>query len=363
MTDDRTLHLCTIIAKNYISFARTLCASFLEHHPDGSCHVLIIDDITGFVDPGREQFSILSMNDLVLPDRDGFRARYDVTELSTALKPYLLSHLLATTGTDRVLYLDPDILVLAPLDGLYHDLDEHDIVLTPHLNADYPDDGKEPDDSFIMRSGTFNLGFIGVRRSPNTDRFLSWWQHKLIDKCIIDHSAGYFVDQKFIDYALPLFDNIYFERDPGYNVAYWNLHSRLIRFNDGVWSCNGGRLFFYHFSNYKPERPRSLSGHQDRYRMEDFPDLSRLFDSYRNLLKQNGYDDSRWWPYTQRSLSPAAAWKARVRRTIRFCMRIKIGDLFDKRNYSLLARHSARLIAGPVRSIIRKVSGPRDPAL
>lgn len=353
---------CTIIAKNYIAFARTLCNSFREHHPDGTCYVLIIDDIAGYVDPGRENFTILSLGDLALPDMVGFLARYDITELSTALKPYLLAHLLATAATDRVLYLDPDILVLASLDGLYRDLDRHDIVLTPHLNADYPDDGKEPDDSFIMRSGTFNLGCIGVRRSPNTDRFLSWWQHKLVDKCIIDHSAGYFVDQKFIDYALPLFDNIHIERDPGYNVAYWNLHSRTVRFSDGAWSCNGGTLFFYHFSNYKPERPRSLSGHQNRYRMEDMPDLARLFDTYRDLLKLHGYNDSRWWPYTQPSLSAAATWKARTQRTIRFWMRIKIGDLFERRNYVLLARYSGRLIAGTARSIIRKLAGSRTAA-
>ena len=39
--------LCTIIAKNYVAFARTLAQSFLSQYSDGKVYVLIVDDFEG----------------------------------------------------------------------------------------------------------------------------------------------------------------------------------------------------------------------------------------------------------------------------------------------------------------------------
>src|SRR5687768_12940584 len=35
---------CTIVARNYLAQAQVLVDSFRDHHPDGSFHVLVIDD-------------------------------------------------------------------------------------------------------------------------------------------------------------------------------------------------------------------------------------------------------------------------------------------------------------------------------
>ena len=179
-----------------------------------------------------------------------FAFKYNVTELSTAVKPYLLEMLFHRKGVDKLLYIDPDIIVLLRLDRLYEALERANIVLTPHLDADYPDDGQKPDDSMTMQVGMFNLGFIGVNSSANPSKFLKWWQGKFYTKCVIDYGAGYFVDQKFLDLALFCFDGIYIEKDTGYNVAIHNLHSRRLSFEDGAWSCNGKPLYFYHFCGF-----------------------------------------------------------------------------------------------------------------
>ena len=67
-------------------------------------------------------------------------AIYDVMELATAVKPTLVRHLLVEGG-EPVAYLDPDILVFLPLDGIERLAREHDIVLTPHTSVPLPDDG------------------------------------------------------------------------------------------------------------------------------------------------------------------------------------------------------------------------------
>ena len=293
-----TAGVCTIAAKNYISFARTLFLSLQKQHPDIRCYVLIIDDWKDFLKPADEPFEILSLSNISVPNVIEMAFKYNVTEFSTAVKPFLLEHLFVQKGFEKLLYLDPDILVTGSLDKLFNALDEHDFLITPHLDTDYPEDGLTPDDRHILISGVFNLGFLGIRKSQTSESFLKWWQQKLKTKCIIDHAVGYFVDQRFIDLAITLFPNFYIERDTGYNVAYWNLHSRYLSFEQNTWKCNGGPLYFFHFSSYKLEQPDLISCHASRFSLENRPDLKSLFNKYRRRLMENGYMETYQWPYS-----------------------------------------------------------------
>ena len=318
--DTHSKSICTIIAKNYLAFARTLCNSFLRQHPDGVCYVLIIDDIEGYLDRDKEKFEIVTIGDLGISRLTEFCFKYDITELATAAKPYLLQYLFAQKGMNELLYLDPDILVTAPLDELFGELQRNDIILTPHLDKDYPDDGWFPIDANIMISGIFNLGFIGVRRCDNVGGFLTWWQDKLYSKCVIAPSAGYFVDQKFIDLAITLFPGMGIIKDTGYNAAYWNIHSREITKFGEEWRCNGRRLYFFHFSNYKPERAGEISGHQNRFTFDDMPQLRILFDEYYRMLMDNGYSETFVWQYSYNFYTNGNAVKNSDRIKYRKCL-------------------------------------------
>lgn len=293
--------ICTIIAKNYVAFARTLAQSFLSLHPDYKCYVLIVDDFEGHIDPSDECFEIVKLTDLKIPDLPGLCFKYDVKELCTAAKARLLDYLIREKSVARLLYLDPDILVTGSLDCLYEKLDTYDIVLTPHLDTDYPDDDLLPDDGYILRAGQFNLGFVGVNSSENAQSFLNWWKPKLYKHCVVDLPNGYFVDQKFIDFVPIFFKNIFVEKGVGYNVAYWNLHSRRISREDGSWMCNDSLLYFFHFSGYTPKSD-ALSSHipssLSRHSLSNRRDLRDLFAEYKTLLLGNGYEEASGWGYT-----------------------------------------------------------------
>ena len=326
-----TPSICTIIAKNYIAFARTLCDSFLDLHPEGTCYVLFIDDTEGFLDTASERFKAHHLHELAIPDQKNFCFKYTITELSTAVKPYYLRYLLETAKLGKILYLDPDILLLHRLDKLFESLDQANVLLTPHLDTDFPEDGGFPDDGHILKSGIFNLGFIGVRHDENVSRFLRWWEDKLYDKCVIDHARGYFVDQRFIDLAYILFDNMQIVRDTGYNVAYWNLHSREVEFREGKWTCNGAPLYFYHFSNYRPDQPESLSGFQNRIRLSDRPFLKMLYSLYTGMLIKNGYEESSRWPYTHGHYADGTHIRDDTRKVYRTLMRrLRLDDPFRR---------------------------------
>ena len=68
-------------------------------------------------------------------------ALYSVLELSTAVKPWLLSTCSTSSGARRSAYLDPDIEVHDSLGEIETLLREHHLVVTPHLTAPMPRDG------------------------------------------------------------------------------------------------------------------------------------------------------------------------------------------------------------------------------
>ncbi len=88
--------------------------------------------------------------------------RYEVLELSTAVKPWLLRHLLSE-GAPTITYLDPDIRVQASLQQLDDLARTHGVVLTPHkAPSRCPDDGHRPNQIDIMIAGVYNLGYVSL---------------------------------------------------------------------------------------------------------------------------------------------------------------------------------------------------------
>ena len=68
--------------------------------------------------------------------------------------------------------------------------------------------------------------------------------------CYDQVEEGLFVDQKWIDLAPALFD-VYILKEPGYNLAYWNLEKRNITIReDNAYAVNGKPLIFVHFSGW-----------------------------------------------------------------------------------------------------------------
>jgi len=291
------LNACTIVSKNYIPFARVLARSFLEHHPGARFFVLLVDRVDEAFDPSVEPFELLEVEQLDgIPDLEIFLFKYTILELNTAVKPYFLEHLFKSHGLEKLLYLDPDILVTRPLEGISAELDDHPIVLTPHLDAPIEDD-RFPTEQSIMGSGVYNLGFLGIADSPVVRRFLTWWQERVFDRCVVRVEEGLFVDQKWIDLVPGMFDGVAILRDPHLNVAYWNLHCREVDTSGTEVTVNGEPLSFFHFSGVDPDSLDPVSKHQDRFTLRRRPELRPLFKRYRDLLLADGYRETRSWPY------------------------------------------------------------------
>jgi glycosyltransferase involved in cell wall biosynthesis/2-polyprenyl-3-methyl-5-hydroxy-6-metoxy-1,4-benzoquinol methylase len=292
------VNICTIIARNYVAHARVLAESFREHHPDGTCSVLVIDDPTGFIDPAAEPFELVTIEEIGLPDAERMAASYDVMELSTAVKPWLLRTLLARPGVGAVAYLDPDIRVFASLEEIDERARTHGVVLTPHFTEPLPRDGRKPSEEDILIAGSYNLGFIGLGAGETAEALLDWWSERLEKDCLNDPEHGQFVDQRWIDLAPGLWPGIDVIRSPAFNIAYWNYATRDLEDDGGGgYRVDGEPLRFFHFSGFDPRRPTELSKHQNRIGVEGDPVLTRICREYADELLGHGFEEANGWPY------------------------------------------------------------------
>ena len=310
------MEICTIIAKNYLPSARVLGASLREHHPDVRFTVLVIDEQEGYIDAAAEPFDVIGPDAIGLPQFPLMAAMYEILELSTAVKPWLLRTLLERDG-EGVIYLDPDMRLFEPLDEVFAAVRAHGVVLNPHAPAPMPRDGRKPSEQDILIAGAYNLGFLGLGAGDAATFVLDWWSERLEMDCIVDPEKGFFVDQRWIDLVPGMVGDVHLIRDPGFNVAYWNLPARTVAERGGAVTVDGSPLKLFHFSGYKPGRPHELSTHQNRIRLADEPVLARLCDEYAQALRAAGYVEASKWPYSYAATASGIPLDRILRRLLR----------------------------------------------
>lgn len=199
---------------------------------------------------------IVLASELGIENFESFMFKYDIVEASTAVKGQLFRYLMKHFDDTKFVYLDPDIKVYRQLNQLDQLLDDHAIVLTPHLLEPEDHDNArgifENEIGAALTHGVFNLGFLAVNNSLEAVRFIDWWTTRLALYCYADmKDQGIFTDQGWIDLA-PCFFDVFILKNSGYNVAHWNLSKRVIDRSrtKNMYTVNGSELVFYHFSEF-----------------------------------------------------------------------------------------------------------------
>ncbi|MFO7676308.1 MAG: hypothetical protein R6X12_08345, partial [bacterium] len=293
------LAVATVAARNFWARVRVLARSLAAHNDGFELYALLSDELDGRIDPGREPFNIVRLNSLGLTGGQLSRLAfgYDRKALAAALKPLLLRKLL-TDGYERALLIDADSLVLGSLQPVVEALDEHRIVLSPHRL--HPERGVDamPTDLRLLRTGTFNGGLVGVRRSPQAHEFLDWWWERLERHCVHDVGRGLHLDQRWLDLVPGLFEGVHVLRDGRFNAAYWNLDQGVVVPDDGADAAsNGSACCLFHFSGYDPARPEQVTSYLPDLRVDEAGPAARLFHGYRELLLGAGQAEIAAWPY------------------------------------------------------------------
>ncbi len=289
------MHVCTVINKAWLAHARALAESLRAYQPDAGMSVLIVDSMDGFVDPKQEPFAVLSPQDIGVEDFEAMSVRYGITELCCALKPAIMRHLL--DGEESIVYLDSDVRLFAPLDGLEEALREHSFLLTPHLLAPLADDGHEPNELAILLGGSFNLGFAAARKTPEVKALLGWWSERLRTGSRLNPAHAMVFDQRWADLMPGMFEQVGRWRDPGVNSGFWRAGTSDFEQRNGRIVVDGGPLRTFHFTGFEPEQPERLSKYDNRVSLDQEPVLSEMCAQFAQRLDACGHAETSQWPY------------------------------------------------------------------
>jgi hypothetical protein len=297
----------TSFTYSYLAKAVVLATTIKRHNPDWTVVALVTDKPP----PGFNLKGALSIFDEVvlgqtlLGDRtEPWLFRHDVVEACTAVKGPMLKRLVRL-GYDNVVYLDPDTAVFSPLDAIDALLERFDLVLTPHqIDPDERESAIMDNEVASLRHGIFNLGFLAVRSSAEGRRFADWWSDRLERFCYAEPDRGIFVDQKWCDFAPALFDRVHILRDPGYNVASWNLNKRAIAIGgNGEITVNARPLRFWHFTKLGPVGDMATMKYA-----QDNVEVYEIWSWYKRQVEACKFDvPNGWWHYgrfTDGSLIP-----------------------------------------------------------
>jgi len=279
----------TLCSNNYLAQALVLGASLIKSNPGYNFKIGLVDRKSDQIAYSDLPFEVIEIEDIGLKGFAEMALRYNIVELNTSVKPGFFKYLFKKFSPDTIIYLDPDIEVFAPFNELEHEILDSDIVITPHFFTPINDDKWQAEEDFL-NSGLYNLGFIAVKKTPNSFRMLDWWAERLRTKAFIDFKRGLFTDQIWINFVPLFFEKVKPFLNTGYNVAYWNLHERAITMKYGKYFVNGVQpLVFYHYASYRPLNPDIISSGQKRYTFNDRPDIVPLFTKYTELLFRNNY--------------------------------------------------------------------------
>jgi hypothetical protein len=325
----------TIITRNHAPAARVLANSLAQHHPELSLTVLLADGDLLPLDVSDEPFDVVVPRDIGISTSElhELASIYDPLELCEALKPGLLRHML--TVAEVGLYVDSDVEFFSRVDDLIDLARSHSILLTPQITETIPSDGRFPHEKDLLPCGIFNAGFLAVGQEATS--FLAWWGNRLRRYCVHDVINGVwlFGDQLWLNYV-PCFFEHAITRDPGCNVAWWNLGPRKIeRKGDGDYFVNGSRLRFFHYSLFDPDVPGVVHVWEPErpHRAQiasDHPELADLLRTYAGRLIDHGYHEESKIPYGFAQTAAGAPFEVFMRRTCRSAL-LGLSELGESR--------------------------------
>jgi len=246
----------------YLDRALVLLASIREYEPESHAVLMLVEDRTSdpvLLDVLARFDEVIFAPELPIAHFRRWMFGHDVVEACTAVKGTALVELL--NRYQRVIYLDPDTRLYSGLVRCWSLLDDASGVLTPHLlKPETTQLGIVDNELSALKHGTFNLGFIGVNAGPEGRALAQWWADRTRRYSIDAVAQGIFTDQKWMDLVPSYFPQVAVLRDPGYNVASWNLNTRSVSLGPGgTIMVNDAPLTFWHFTKARSEGPLATS--------------------------------------------------------------------------------------------------------
>jgi hypothetical protein len=262
--------------------------------PDCRRIVYFVDDVSTFIAPQNENFEAIQLQRIGVPRYTQLVYGHSPTGVCCILKPYAVQHAIRNLGVKKCIYFDNDISLYRTPTELISSLERYDFVITPHITTPIPQ-GTQPDERIVQQYGIYNAGMFACTSSPDTTLFLSWWGRHMLNPINISPQNGW--DQIWLAFADCFIEHCKTLRNPGYNVASWNLHEREITEKGGGLFAADSPLTTMHFSGFNEEAPERLFRPEITCTNSPNKLTSKICLDYHNSLTKYGMEECKNWGY------------------------------------------------------------------
>lgn len=280
----------TIVTANYLPFAVSLLDSAKTHHPEFEFCICLTDYISPEVIVQNElmkKYPILQLHEIKAEEFEFITVNYNPMQLANSSKILFANYFLNEKKFDQVIFADSDMLFFNRLP--VNVINGNNNVFTPHFTSPPPIEMKRQELE-VLNAGLINGGFFILRKSEETNKYITWFRERSVKDCVYDFSRGIYGEQLWLNLVPLYFSNISVETNKGLNVAYWNLHERIISEKKGTFFINKTvPLYFFHYSGWDYKEPLNISKWA-LITTEMRPDITPLLIKYHETLKNNQYE-------------------------------------------------------------------------
>lgn len=280
----------TVVTTNYLPFAVSLLDSAKLFHPEFEFCICLADYLTNEEIASNDlmqKYPIIQLHELGVEEFDFITQNYNPMQLANCSKVLFAKHFLDQEKIDQVIFCDSDTYFFGKLP--FSTTNEGEIIITPHFTHPPSVDMKRQELE-VLNAGLYNGGFFKLKKSSETDRYISWLRERSVKECIYDFKRGYYGEQLWLNLAPLYFKNTFIERNEGLNVAYWNLHEREISEVNGSFFVNNiTPLSFFHYSGWDYMVPEEISKWA-LFTSEMRPEIKPLLLRYHAALQANEYE-------------------------------------------------------------------------
>ncbi len=224
--------VCTI---NQLANALVLGDSVKIHNPDFEFQIGLVDEETNIPNFIQSPYPIIGVKSLNINGFGGMSERYTHEEMVADCKPFFAEYFLKKT--EKLLFIDCTSVIFQSISFIDSLLNKSNIIITPQLLFA----NVHPDEKQILNSGIYHAGFIGLKNSVETTKFLAWWGNNTRQKGFKNMCKGLNADQLWLEHVPAMFDGVHILKESGINIGYWNLPERnlnQLKSNSKLYSIN-----------------------------------------------------------------------------------------------------------------------------
>ena len=208
---------------------------------------------------------------------------YSKLEICSLSKFIAIKYLLELKlDTQYLVYIDSDLYFFSSLENCFKELGKKTFLLTPHFLNPY-NPLKEVE---FLNSGFINIGFFIINiYGKNLNIILNALIDRISKLGFLAPNLGLYCEQKWISLMANVFwDDFHISKNPGCNIAYWNLENRFITKKNSNYFINNRKLIFFHFSGFSNNLTNKISIHSN-YLIKKDSYLDEIVKIYKNEFK------------------------------------------------------------------------------